>query len=165
MAQVEFESLMSSGHVQVGAAGCVMLSRYDGLGDLATTLQVQQVALALARRRGTQIGSVVMVGAGRGAVNAGDNAQRSAFLRAMKEVEPHMFATAVVVTSDGFAGAALRAFVSGISLAARSPYPLKVFDGFASARDWIVPLAPRDHREIAAALDAGLAGFVLARPG
>lgn len=157
MDKVEFEVLLELPRVVVVAAGPVMLSWFDGLGDMPTVLRVQKTALALARSRRRSIGSLVVVGDGKSTVNTGDNAARADFLKVMKEVDPHIFATAVVIASGGFGGAALRAFVSGVSLAARAPYPLRVFDSFAGGRDWLLgqPAVSSDRASISPALDAG----------
>ncbi|MBL8680019.1 MAG: hypothetical protein JNK05_12670 [Myxococcales bacterium] len=164
MQPVAFEPLLSLPRVRVGAAGPVLLSVFDGLGDMEGVLRVQRAALSLARKRRSTIGSLVVVGDGKTIVNGGDSQQRAEFQKALKEVDAVMFATAVVVASGGFSGAALRAFVSGVILAARSPYPMKVFDGFVSARDWIVDrgVDPTERTVVAAALDRGLASLTAA---
>lgn len=138
MGALSYETLLELEHVRVGAAGPVMLSRFTMLGDLSGVIRVQQTALALARRTGSKIGSLVVVGHDRSAFNGGTAEERTEFIRIMRTVDPLLFATAVVVTSTGFSGAALRAFLGGISLAASPPYPLKVFDAFDKGLPWIV---------------------------
>lgn len=138
MGAATYETLLELEHVRVGAAGSVMLSRFTMLGDLSGVIRVQQTALALARRTGSKIGSLVVVGHDRTAFNGGTVEERAEFIRIMRTVDPLLFATAVVVTSSGFSGAALRALLGGISLAASPPYPLKVFDAFDKGLPWIV---------------------------
>jgi hypothetical protein len=158
--ELAFESLLSLPRVRVGAAGPVLLSVFDGLGEMDGVLRVQRAALGLARKRRTKIGSLVVVGDGRTVVDGGGAEQRAEFQRALKEVDAVMFATAVVVASEGFGGAALRAFVSGVTLAARTPYPLKVFSAFDDGRRWMVERAdPADREGLERALDQGYRSF------
>lgn len=138
MGAATYETLLELEHVRVGAAGPVMLSRFTMLGDLSGVIRVQQTALALARRTGSKIGSLVVVGHDRTAFNGGTAEERAEFIRILRTVDPLLFATGIVVTSSGFSGAALRAFLSGISLAASPPYPMKVFDAFDKGLAWIV---------------------------
>lgn len=167
METVAFESLLELPRLRVGAAGAVMVTYFDGLGELSGVMRVQQTALALARKRARPVGSIVIVGDGKSTVNGGDNSARSEFMRLMKEVDAHIFATSVVIASQGFGGAALRAFVSGVALAARPPYPLRVFDAFASARDWMLsqPSIVAERGALTRALDEGYSGYARAFAG
>jgi hypothetical protein len=152
-----FDSLLELPRLRAGAAGPVMVTYFDGLGDLSAVMRVQQTALSLARTQRRSVGSLVIVGDGKRAVNGGDDAARGEFMRLMKEVDSYIFATGVVIASQGFGGAALRAFVSGVALAARPPYPLRVFDAFASARDWMLsqPSVSAERAALTRALDEG----------
>jgi len=44
-----FESLLELPRLRVGAAGPVMVTYFDGLGDLSAVMRVQQTALSRAR--------------------------------------------------------------------------------------------------------------------
>jgi hypothetical protein len=161
---VSFETLLTLPRVRVGAVGRVVLSAFEGLGDMDGVVRVQRAVLGYARRTRGTVGSLVLVTDGRGAVKGGDDAQRSAFLEVLRETEKSIAATAVVVASEGFGGAALRAFVSGVSLVARTPYPLKVFSAFGDGRDWLVDRvadAP-DRAGVCAELDRGLKAWTVA---
>ncbi len=167
MQGIAFESLLSLPRVRVGAAGPVLLSVFDGLGEMDGVVRVQRAAIALSRKRRSPIGSLVVVGDGKTIVNGGDSQQRADFQKALKEVDSVMFATAVVVTSSGFGGAALRAFVSGVILASRAPYPMKVFDAFVLGRDWLVErgVDASERASVSAALDQGLVELAGPRVG
>jgi hypothetical protein len=60
----------------------------------------------------------------------------------MKELASGMRAVAYVVPGAGFAAAAKRAVITGLSLAARPPYPVKVFQSLEHAEQYIAPLLP-----------------------
>ena len=55
----------------------------------------------------------------------------------LKEVSPWRSATAHVILVDGFAGAAVRSFLSTLNLLARSSRPVKVSGDIESAVDWL----------------------------
>lgn len=70
-------------------------------------------------------------------------------------------ALAQVVEGDGFKSAAARAVMSGVQLAIRAPYPVKVFDTIASGFAWIEKALreaghARDAHELAEVMTAAL---------
>jgi hypothetical protein len=61
---------------------------------------------------------------------------------------PRIGAFAYVIEGEGFGAAAMRSAVSLISLAARYPFPQKVFKTVEQAAPWVLPSAPSDaHQE------------------
>lgn len=69
---------------------------------------------------------------------------------------------AQVVEGEGFAAATARAVLSGIQLATRAGYPMKVFGTLDDATEWVAELLrkaghDRDATEVAAALSKALA--------
>ena len=60
----------------------------------------------------------------------------------MIELAAGLRAVAYIVPGAGFAAAAKRAVITGLSLAARPPYPIKVFPTVEQAERYLVPLLP-----------------------
>ena len=68
---------------------------------------------------------------------------------------------AQVVEGQGFAAATARAVLTGIQLATRAGYPMKVFGSLGDATEWVAELLrkaghDRDATEVAVALQAAL---------
>lgn len=76
-----------------------------------------------------------------------DPGSRELVAALMTDAKTHLLGMAQIVVGDGFGAASVRAVLSGIQLAARPDYPVKVWSDAASARPWLEELLAADHPE------------------
>ncbi len=69
-----------------------------------------------------------------------DSEPRRLLAELMTELAPGIRAVAYISPGTGFAAAAKRAVITGLSLAARPPYPIKVFQSLGQAEQFVAPL-------------------------
>jgi hypothetical protein len=69
-----------------------------------------------------------------------DSGSRDLVAALVNDAKTHLHGMAQVVVGDGFGAASVRSVLSGIQLAARPDYPVRVFADVASARPWIEEL-------------------------
>jgi hypothetical protein len=79
-----------------------------------------------------------------------DDASRRAIRDAVSRHHHDIGAFAYVVEGHGFGAAALRSVVSLISLAARYPFPQKVFANVADAAAWMLQRTPAGSEDVTA---------------
>lgn len=70
------------------------------------------------------------------------DALREEARRLLPSMEPYLLASAVALETAGFAGAAVRAAMSGMSLMLRAKYPMKIFQSVEDSAAWLVPQMP-----------------------
>jgi hypothetical protein len=84
-----------------------------------------------------------------------DSSVRALVDERTRAIDPHLDAAALVVSSTGFAAAAMRATISAASLLRRSRYPFRVFATKLEALPWLAAQRGSD----AAALESAYATF------
>ena len=69
-----------------------------------------------------------------------DTGSRDLVEAVMADAKTHLIGMAQVVLGDGFGAASVRSVLSGIQLAVRPDYPVRVFADVESARPWLEEL-------------------------
>ncbi len=83
------------------------------------------------------------------------DAQSRALIEAhVKIIDPHIIASAMVISAGGFAAAMFRAILSASSLVRRERYPFDVFHGTSEALRWLAARRPEPVPNEAQALIA-----------
>ena len=119
----------------VGSAANLLVVYIEATPDVAHLEAVMTTYRRALREHPAGVGTVVMV---RGGAPRLSEDFRNALVELARVTEEGALGTAFVILPRGLFAAAVRAFLTGVFLAARSKEPLKVFATVSEASGWLV---------------------------
>jgi hypothetical protein len=140
----KIDTVHDDASLRLGVSRNLLIPVWLGTPEVVHMRILGRAVHGVVARYGTSFGWFNVVVSGRPVFS---DAVRDELVKILKDPRHHALATAHVVMIPGLAGAAVRAFLSTVSLLGRVRWPDKTFSEPRAAAQWIAPLLDKSGRE------------------